>query len=75
MESEGIRTVCLSNMEAIMEQVGPPRRLSLPFPLGFPLGEPGNPELQRRILVRALQLLEAEGPEPVREEYDPGQES
>lgn len=75
LEAEGIRTVCLSNMEAIMEQVAPPRWLALPFPLGFPLGEPGRSDLQRRILRRALKVLEAPGPGPVREEWDPKRET
>jgi hypothetical protein len=37
----------------------PPRALWVPFPLGRPLGPPGLPELQSRVLVAALQLLEA----------------
>ena len=73
LEEGGIRTVCLSTFEPIMEQVRPPRWLSLPFPLGFPLGRPNEEELQRRILRRAFRLLEAEGPGPVREMYDPDQ--
>lgn len=32
------------------------------FPLGRPLGKPGDPEFQRRVLDHALSLLEAEGP-------------
>lgn len=70
LEEKGIRTVCLSTMEAITGKVGPPRWLDLPYPLGFPLGEPGRPELQTRIIQRAFQLLDAEGPGPVREEVE-----
>ena len=71
LEELGIRTVCLSNLEAIMEKVAPPRWLALPYPLGYPLGRPEEPDLQRRIIQRAFQLLEEEGPGPVRQEYDP----
>ena len=68
LEETGIRTVCLSTMEAIIQKVGPPRWLDLPYPLGFPLGEPDRPEIQTRIIRRAFRLLEAEGPGPVRQE-------
>jgi hypothetical protein len=71
LEEKGIRSVCLSNMEPIMERVSPPRWLALPYPLGFPLGRPGDPDLQTRIIRRAFQLLEEEGPGPVRRRYDP----
>ena len=74
LESKGIRTVCLSTMEAIMEKVVPPRWLSTPFPLGFPLGEAGNAELQRRVLLQAFRLLDAPGPGPVRGEFAPEKE-
>ncbi len=68
LEERGIRTVCLSTMEAIIQKVRPPRWLDLPFPLGFPLGEPDRPELQTRIIRRAFRLLDADGPGPVHQE-------
>ena len=71
LEERGIRTVCLSTMEAIMGKVQPPRWLDLPYPLGYPLGHAGQPEIQLRILRRALRILGEEGPGPIREEYDP----
>jgi hypothetical protein len=71
LEERGIRTVCLSTFEPIMDQVRPPRWLALPYPLGFPLGPPHRPELQARILREAFRLLEEPGPGPVRREYDP----
>ena len=70
LEDRGIRTVCLSTLEAIMEQVRPPRWLSAPFPLGFPLGRPGEPRLQRDILRHAFRLLGTSGPGPVRADFD-----
>jgi hypothetical protein len=71
LEEKGIQTVCLSNMEEIMGKVVPPRWLALPFPLGYPLGRPNDADLQRRIIRRALQLLEEDGPGPVRQEFSP----
>lgn len=71
LEEKGISTVCLSTFDAIMIQVGPPRWLTVPYPLGFPLGRPNHPELQRDILAQALRLLHEEGPGPVHGAYDP----
>ena len=71
LEEKGIRTVCLSNMEEIMGKVAPPRWLSLPFPLGYPLGRPNEPDLQRQILRQALRLLEDKGPGPLRVQFNP----
>ena len=42
----------------ITEKIRPPRALSVPYPLGFPLGEANNPELQTEILRQLLALLE-----------------
>lgn len=45
------------------EAIRPPRALWVPFALGRPLGAPENPPFQRRVLVAALELLDAaEGP-------------
>lgn len=41
----------------ITRKVRPPRALSVPWQLGFPLGEPGKPALQRRVLSELLALL------------------
>jgi len=71
LESAGIRTVCLSTMEAIMEKVAPPRWLTLPYPLGFPLGKPLNPDVQRQIILQALRVVDRPGPGPVRVDFDP----
>jgi len=58
-----------------MQKVRPPRWLALPYPLGYPLGRPQEPALQRRIIQRAFRLLEQEGPGPVRQDYDPENDS
>ena len=41
----------------ITRKVRPPRALSVPWPLGFPLGEPGEPASQRKALGALLALL------------------
>ena len=63
METRGFATVALGLVRTQMEQVRPPRGLWVPFQLGRPLGEPGDVAFQRRVLMRALGLLErADGP-------------
>jgi hypothetical protein len=41
----------------VTRKVRPPRALSVPWPLGFPLGAPGESALQRRVLTELLALL------------------
>lgn len=41
----------------VTEKVRPPRALAVPWPLGFPLGAPGAPALQRKVLGALLTLL------------------
>ena len=63
LEAAGIPTTQISLIREHTEFIRPPRALWVPFELGRPLGVPHNPELQRRILLSALELLEApEGP-------------
>lgn len=65
IERRGIATVCLMLLREIAEKVRPPRALALPFPHGCPLGAPNDPQLQREVMLRALALLEREGPPPL----------
>jgi hypothetical protein len=58
LENEGIATVSISLLREITGKLRPPRALFVPYPLGFPLGEPHNPELQHRIIASALALLQ-----------------
>jgi hypothetical protein len=58
LEREGITTVSLSLLREVAALIKPPRALFVPFPLGFPLGEPNDPELQHRVIAAALALLE-----------------
>lgn len=63
LEDEGLATVSISLVRMHTEKVEPPRALWVPFELGRPLGIPRDSTLQRRVLERALSLLEIdEGP-------------
>jgi hypothetical protein len=58
-EAAGIATVVLSSVREMAVKVAPPRALHCEFPLGRPLGIPGDPAFQRDVLMRAFALLEA----------------
>jgi hypothetical protein len=70
LEREGIATVSLSLLREVAEILRPPRALFVPYPLGYPLGEPNNPSLQHLIIARALSLL-PRADAPVLEEFAP----
>ncbi|MFL5694018.1 MAG: hypothetical protein ACJ795_19675 [Ktedonobacteraceae bacterium] len=57
IEYAGITTVSISLLREITEKIRPPRALFVPFPLGYPLGEANNPELQLRIIRATFALL------------------
>ncbi len=57
IEYAGISTVSISLLREITEKTRPPRALFVPYPLGYPLGEPNNPDLQTRIIRAAFALL------------------
>jgi hypothetical protein len=57
VEYAGITTVSISLLREITERIRPPRALFVPFPLGYPLGEPDTAELQARIIRAAFALL------------------
>lgn len=59
IEKEGTPTVSISLLTEISRRVEPPRVLVVDRPLGYPLGEPNNPDLQKRIMRSALELLSA----------------
>lgn len=69
IEKTGIPTVGLSLLREVTERVRPPRSLFVPFALGYPLGRPREPLLQRQILRSALHLLERSDPLPILEDY------
>ena len=68
LEEEGIATTQISLIREHTERVRPPRALWVPFELGRPLGLPDDSELQTRVLMAALRLLEA-GDGPVLEDF------
>jgi hypothetical protein len=63
LEANGIATTSISLVREQTEAVKPPRALWVPFPFGYALGRPNDPELQHRVLRAALALLdEPSGP-------------
>lgn len=77
LEEEGIATTQISLVREHTAAIAPPRALWVPFILGRPLGVPGDAAFQRRVLLKALSLLEARSG-PVLEDYpedapDPGE--
>lgn len=62
-EAAGLATVALGSIHSQIQRTAPPRGLYCDFPLGRPLGRPGDAVFQHRVLAHALDLLErAEGP-------------
>lgn len=57
VEAAGIPTLCMTSALDITRAVRPPRAAFLDYPLGHTTGKPGDPELQRRILVEALEAF------------------
>jgi hypothetical protein len=63
LEERGFSTVAIASVRAQAEKTRPPRALWTTSQLGRPLGEPGDPAFQRRVLMAALNLLErTDGP-------------
>jgi len=58
-EAAGIATVTLAATRSVAERMQPPRALFCDFPLGRPLGKPGDAAFQRDVLARAFAMLEA----------------
>ena len=58
IEERGIPTASITMLAEITEKIRPPRALAVPYPLGFPLGEANNRELQTEVLRQLLALLE-----------------
>lgn len=72
LERRGIVTASLTMMAEITAKVRPPRALEVPYPLGFPLGAPGDAALQRRILSALLGILGREDVPVLVHLSDPG---
>ena len=75
LETEGLATTGVSLVREHTQAMAPPRALWVPFPLGRPLGVPGDPAFQHRVIAAALALLDRpkgpvleDFPEPVPED-------
>jgi len=58
-EAAGLPTTSLVLLKDHAQRTKPPRALFVPFPYGFALGKPNDPEFQHRVLSTALELLNA----------------
>jgi hypothetical protein len=59
-EESGLTTVTLAMVREHAEKVKPPRALFVPFPFGYALGKPNDPQLQHRVIGAAIDLLPRE---------------
>jgi hypothetical protein len=57
LEQQGISTTQISLIREHTAAIRPPRALWVPFEFGRPLGLPGDPDFQHRVLQAALDLL------------------
>jgi len=71
IERTGIPTIGLSLLREVTEKIRPPRALFVPFPFGYPLGEPNQPDLQHHVIATALELLKAPDPLPILVDFEP----
>ena len=62
LEEAGLATVALGIVRGQLESTAPPRGLFVDFPLGRPLGKPGDAEFQHRVLAHAFSMLERTEP-------------
>ena len=58
-EAAGIATIVLSSVRPVAAKMAPPRALHCEFPLGRPLGKPGDAAFQQQVLAHAFALLDA----------------
>ena len=70
IEQHGIATASITLLEDVTRKISPPRALSVPYPLGFPLGEANKSGLQNTILRALLALLDRTDV-PVLERFTP----
>jgi hypothetical protein len=59
IEERGIPTVSITVALDVTEHAKPPRAVFLPFMMGHHFGVPFHKELQRRIIIEALEFLTA----------------
>ena len=64
LEASGIPTVALSMIPDLTRAVGVPRLAGISYPMGRPLGRPGDADGQRTVLRSLLEILTtAPGPD------------
>ena len=56
IERAGVATVCISLVREQTEKVNPPRALWVPFPLGRPVGVPGDADFQKAVMRAAFAM-------------------
>lgn len=61
-EAAGLSTIVLASMKEVAERIAPPRTLYCEFPLGRPLGHPGDASFQTDVITRGLALLNCAEP-------------
>lgn len=62
VEARGLPTVSLSVAKDVSLRLRPPRVLFLPFMMGHHFGVPFHRELQRRIILAALAMIDPASP-------------
>lgn len=65
IERNGITTVSVTLLREVTEKVRVPRALFFSFPLGYPLGRPGDPAFQMALIRQTLALAADPGPPPI----------
>jgi hypothetical protein len=72
IEAAGIPTVTIQLLKSIAKKVKPPRGLFVPFPHGYPLDAPLEPERQKRVMRAALELAsDSESMAPILVDFEP----
>ena len=61
LERRGIRAASITLLAEVTAAVRPPRALSVPFPVGFPLGRPSDATSQLRVVRELLRVVLADG--------------
>jgi hypothetical protein len=59
-EEAGLTTLTTAMVREHAEKVKAPRALFVPFPFGYALGKPNDPQLQHRVIGAAIDLLRRE---------------
>jgi hypothetical protein len=58
-EAAGLPATAIVLLKEHAQRTKPPRALFVPFPYGYALGKPDDPEFQRKVLIAALEMFNA----------------